>query len=115
MGRAGSASAAVQAATTRSSTLLYARPAFLSIPLGSLGTVAVRAKPTRGGGTTCHGWRDERRATWRKWSTMNTNQGFVTRAVPQSEMELAHASRRVADSPQRASKELSNSHTPRID
>ncbi|EOD20480.1 hypothetical protein EMIHUDRAFT_208352 [Emiliania huxleyi CCMP1516] len=26
------------AATTRSSTLLYARPAFLSIPLGSLGT-----------------------------------------------------------------------------
>ncbi|EOD32617.1 hypothetical protein EMIHUDRAFT_230577 [Emiliania huxleyi CCMP1516] len=28
------------AATTRSSTLLYARPAFLSIPLGSLGTVA---------------------------------------------------------------------------
>ena len=37
-------SAAVQVATTRSSTLLYARPAFLSIPLGSLGTVAVRGK-----------------------------------------------------------------------
>ena len=43
------ASAAVQAATTRSSTLLYARPAFLSIPLGSLGTVAVRGK-------ACEGW-----------------------------------------------------------
>ena len=32
------ASAAMQAATTRSSTLLYARPAFLFIPLGSLTT-----------------------------------------------------------------------------
>ena len=42
-------SAAVQVATTRSSTLLYARPAFLSIPLGSLGTVAVRGK-------ACEGW-----------------------------------------------------------
>ena len=46
------ASAAVQAATTRSSTLLYARPAFLSIPLlhyiGSLGTVAVRGKAYEG-------------------------------------------------------------------
>merc|ERR1711938_211349 len=49
VGRAGSASAAVQAATTRSSTLLYARPAFLSIPLGSLGTEAVRGK-------ACEGW-----------------------------------------------------------
>ena len=37
-------SAAIQVATTRSSTLLYARRAFLSIPLGSLGTVAVRGK-----------------------------------------------------------------------
>ena len=42
-------SAAVQVATTRSSTLLYARRAFLSIPLGSLGTVAVRGK-------ACEGW-----------------------------------------------------------
>ena len=41
-------SAAVQVATTRSSTLLYARPAFLSIPLGSLGTVAVRGKAYEG-------------------------------------------------------------------
>ncbi|EOD04482.1 hypothetical protein EMIHUDRAFT_220921 [Emiliania huxleyi CCMP1516] len=31
------------AATTRSSTLLYARPAFLSIPLGSLGTADFEA------------------------------------------------------------------------
>ena len=43
-------SAAVQVATTRSSTLLYARPAFLSIPLGSLGTVAVRGKAYEGWG-----------------------------------------------------------------
>ena len=42
------ASAAMQAATTRSSTLLYARRAFLSIPLGSLGTVAVRGKAYEG-------------------------------------------------------------------
>ena len=42
------ASAAVQAATMRSSTLLYARRAFLSIPLGSLGTVAVRGKAYEG-------------------------------------------------------------------
>ena len=42
------ASAAVQAATTRSSTLLYARRAFLSIQLGSLGTVAVRGKAYEG-------------------------------------------------------------------
>ena len=41
-------SAAVQVATTRSSTLLYARRAFLSIPLGSLGTVAVRGKAYEG-------------------------------------------------------------------
>ena len=51
------ASAAVQvASTTRSSTLLYARRAFLSIPLGSLGTVAARGKAYEGGGTTCHGY-----------------------------------------------------------
>ena len=42
------ASAAVQVATTRSSTLLYARRAFLSIPLGSLGTVAIRGKAYEG-------------------------------------------------------------------
>ena len=42
------ASAAVQVATTRSSTLLYARRAFLSFPLGSLGTVAVRGKAYEG-------------------------------------------------------------------
>ena len=42
------ASAAVQVATTRSSTLLSARPAFLSIPLGSLGTVAIRGKAYEG-------------------------------------------------------------------
>ena len=42
------ASAAVQVATTRSRTLLYARRAFLSIPLGSLGTVAVKGKAYEG-------------------------------------------------------------------
>ena len=44
------ASAAVQVATTRSSTLLYARRAFLSIPLGSLGNGGGQRQSLRGVG-----------------------------------------------------------------